>query len=160
MRQRTEFSEMPPAFSVSREGGMAVIRFYTDIQKVDRDGETAYTAISWSAAFPWAESLQARVEANPERWLNAIKESSTAEAAAELRAKRDALLAESDSQVALDRIGLEAPMGNTFASWLTFLNVLASTLSGKWAVYRQALRDLPQQEGFPFDVSWPEKPND
>lgn len=25
-----------------------------------------------------------------------------------------------------------------------------------WAVYRQALRDLPQQEGFPEDVGWPE----
>lgn len=25
--------------------------------------------------------------------------------------------------------------------------------------YRQALRDLPQQEGFPHNVIWPEKPN-
>lgn len=24
--------------------------------------------------------------------------------------------------------------------------------------YRQRLRDIPEQEGFPFDVSWPEKP--
>ena len=24
--------------------------------------------------------------------------------------------------------------------------------------YRQALRDIPQQEGFPLDVVWPEKP--
>lgn len=27
-----------------------------------------------------------------------------------------------------------------------------------WANYRQALRDIPQQEGFPWDVTWPEKP--
>jgi len=27
-----------------------------------------------------------------------------------------------------------------------------------WADYRQALRDIPQQEGFPEDVVWPEKP--
>jgi hypothetical protein len=27
-----------------------------------------------------------------------------------------------------------------------------------WAAYRQALRDLPQQEGFPMSVVWPEKP--
>jgi hypothetical protein len=27
-----------------------------------------------------------------------------------------------------------------------------------WAVYRQALRDVPQQEGFPHSVTWPEQP--
>jgi hypothetical protein len=27
-----------------------------------------------------------------------------------------------------------------------------------WAVYRQALRDLTEQEGFPWDLTWPEKP--
>lgn len=27
-----------------------------------------------------------------------------------------------------------------------------------WAIYRQALRDIPSQVGFPLDVVWPEKP--
>jgi hypothetical protein len=27
-----------------------------------------------------------------------------------------------------------------------------------WASYRQALRDVPQQTGFPQDVDWPVKP--
>jgi hypothetical protein len=27
-----------------------------------------------------------------------------------------------------------------------------------WAAYRQALRDIPSQAGFPLDVSWPETP--
>jgi len=27
-----------------------------------------------------------------------------------------------------------------------------------WATYRQALRDIPQQAGFPDDVTWPTKP--
>ena len=27
-----------------------------------------------------------------------------------------------------------------------------------WATYRQALRDVPAQEGFPHDVTWPEMP--
>jgi hypothetical protein len=27
-----------------------------------------------------------------------------------------------------------------------------------WATYRQALRDLPAQEGFPWVVQWPTKP--
>ena len=27
-----------------------------------------------------------------------------------------------------------------------------------WATYRQALRDVPSQEGFPYSVSWPTRP--
>ena len=27
-----------------------------------------------------------------------------------------------------------------------------------WATYRQALRDIPQQEGFPTVIVWPDKP--
>jgi hypothetical protein len=27
-----------------------------------------------------------------------------------------------------------------------------------WATYRQALRDIPQQTGFPEDVVWPTEP--
>jgi len=27
-----------------------------------------------------------------------------------------------------------------------------------WATYRQALRDVPQQAGFPDNVAWPDKP--
>lgn len=33
-----------------------------------------------------------------------------------------------------------------------------STLTPEWAAYRQALRDVPEQPGFPFSVVWPSKP--
>jgi len=33
-----------------------------------------------------------------------------------------------------------------------------STLSTEWKMYRQALRDITAQEGFPCSVEWPEKP--
>ena len=32
------------------------------------------------------------------------------------------------------------------------------TVPAAWATYRQALRDLPQQIGFPVTIDWPEKP--
>lgn len=35
---------------------------------------------------------------------------------------------------------------------------LGETLYNQWQVYRQALRDIPQQEGYPVTVIWPEKP--
>jgi len=55
--------------------------------------------------------------------------------AAQIRAQRDRLLADSDWTQILD-----APVNRT-----------------EWAAYRQALRDLPQAEGFP-DVSLPAMP--
>ena len=54
----------------------------------------------------------------------------------EIRANRDSLLAESDwTQVA------DAPVDKA-----------------AWATYRQALRDIPSQVGFPNEVTWPVKP--
>lgn len=35
----------------------------------------------------------------------------------------------------------------------------ASVDSAAWATYRQALRDVPTQTGFPTEVSWPTAPN-
>jgi len=75
-----------------------------------------------------------------------------------VRATRDGLLAESDQHVLLDRIGLEQPTDTTFDAWLAFMRGIGEMASGEWAVYRQALRDVPQQSGFPFDVHWPEIP--
>jgi len=34
----------------------------------------------------------------------------------------------------------------------------AGTTREHWAAYRQALRDVPQQPGAPYDVTWPEPP--
>ena len=39
--------------------------------------------------------------------------------------------------------------------WLGLSDV---TMSTEWAAYRQGLRDVPSQEGFPHNVTWPEKP--
>jgi hypothetical protein len=33
------------------------------------------------------------------------------------------------------------------------------TMSDDWATYRQALRDVPAQAGFPTDVTWPLEPS-
>lgn len=61
------------------------------------------------------------------------------ERAASVRADRDARLAACDwTQVD------DTPIGN------------AKKLA--WANYRQSLRDLPSQEGFPFNIVWPVKP--
>ncbi len=83
------------------------------------------------------------------------------EGAAEFARKiRNKLLEESDNQMIFDRMGLDVPNGSTFGAWLGFLQTLGRILLGSWALYRKALRDLPEQEGFPFNVKFPEKPNE
>ena len=62
-----------------------------------------------------------------------------AEAATAARATRDKLIA------SCDWMAIKAFEGGT-------------TVSTEWATYRQALRDVSAQEGFPNDITWPEKP--
>ena len=58
------------------------------------------------------------------------------EKAKEIRAERNKKLLESDwTQVA------DAPVDKAL-----------------WATYRQALRDVPNQEGFPWEITWPDAP--
>lgn len=40
--------------------------------------------------------------------------------------------------------------------WTQLVDAPGETLI--WANYRQSLRDVPSQEGFPWEVQWPEKP--
>jgi hypothetical protein len=43
--------------------------------------------------------------------------------------------------------------------WLVTKSVEAGTpIPTAWQTYRQALRDIPSQEGFPFNVVWPTRP--
>lgn len=70
------------------------------------------------------------------------------------RALRNRLLDLSDKEMSLDRLGLDT------SSAIAFLASLKQLFSSGWAVYRQALRDLPQQEGFPFNVAWPNSPDE
>jgi len=51
------------------------------------------------------------------------------------RSKRDALLAASDAMGLADRI------------------------TDEWRVYRQSLRDVPLQAGFPNSITWPTEPS-
>lgn len=55
--------------------------------------------------------------------------------ASSIRARRDKLLSASDWKALSD-----------------------TTLTPEWAAYRQALRDITDQDGFPYDIVWPEKP--
>lgn len=99
---------------------------------------TDYTAYSEAAA--WANSNGAMIADKGNYYeVVAVPTPTTEQKAAAIRAKRDALLAETD------------------------LIIIRCAEAGEpvpdeWKTYRQALRDVPEQAGFPENVIWPEKP--
>lgn len=84
---------------------------------------------------------------------SAVARENAEEAAAFARRIRDRLLTESDKEVTLDRVGL-----NTLNLPALLLS-LQNLFTGAWAVYRKQLRDLPEQDGFPFNIEWPVSPD-
>jgi hypothetical protein len=64
---------------------------------------------------------------------------SSAELASAARAKRDRLLSESD--------------------WIVTRSIeTGDAVPPEWMAYRQALRDVPEQSGFPQTIGWPVAP--
>ncbi len=91
-------------------------------------------------------------------YMESVKAEDSEAAAVFARRIRNELLKQSDAELSLDRMGLTVPTGTTFTAWLAFFKQLGDVLTGEWAIYRQALRDLPEQEGFPLDVTFPTEP--
>ena len=89
-------------------------------------------SLGWSEA---NEELAKREAYNGEYTIEDVPET-----ADEARTQRDKLLAETDWTQVLD-----APID-------------AATREA-YRAYRQALRDLPEQEGFPGTITWPELPS-
>ena len=43
--------------------------------------------------------------------------------------------------------------------WIVIKNLeVNANIPGAWEVYRQALRDIPSQAGFPWTITWPTQP--
>lgn len=95
-----------------------------------------------------------------EAYEKAVENKDEELAASLARKLRDNLLKESDSRVAFDRFDIKVPSGSSFSSWLSFLKSLGKILTSDWSKYRQELRDLPQQPGFPFDIKFPAIPTE
>lgn len=101
---------------------------------------TRYKQIN-NEVVPFSPEEEAEWDAQEAAWAAGAD----ARAAAEVRKQRDELLAESDwvtvkaiDQNAQDNFGIQVPQ--------------------VWLDYRQALRDISTQEGFPHDIIWPTKP--
>lgn len=107
-------------------------------------------------------SVNVDIEANFDTLIAKAKELEIAELSQKIREERNKLLQESDKEMAFDRLGLELPteinMTNIISTLKKFASALSSVMTGEWAKYRQELRDITKQEGFPYNVVYPTKP--
>mgnify|MGYP001193246169 CR=1 FL=1 len=139
MRQRTSYAHCPPALEVARiSAHSAQLTFVENAVQVSApDGAAAWEADVYTLVVPWQDDLYDMVESRYGGWLDHAKDKAYEHAAAEIRERRDALLLNCDWTQAQD-----VPITNDARN--------------AWREYRQALRDIPEQPGFPWDVTWPE----
>lgn len=156
---RTESNIRPETAEIEiTANGIAEVILRENITEETREGATMYQYDEYRMTVPYRDNLLENVQKTLDAWMTSARNAEYARLAAEVRAKRDALLAETDKEMCLDRLGLTSPEGSTFTAWMGFLKTIVSAVFGPMAKYRQALRDIPQQEGFPYDVTFPVPP--
>jgi len=125
--------------------GIAVIRFFENVKKFHEKGEngqpdsTGYEYDRYTITRKHSAHLQESVGNYTQLWLDFVKAEEEKTLADEIRTQRDTLLDKTDRTQIPD-----VPM--------------TENSRAAFRVYRQALRDIPEQPGFPFDVEWPTEP--
>lgn len=135
-------------------------------KRTDENGEekTFYKYLSYRQNMNYNENLNEYIEESYNDLLNTAKKLDYDKYAKIIREQRDNLLQESDKVMAFDRIDFDIPetitMGTIITVLKSFFNVLSNIKNGAWANYRQELRDITKQEGFPYNVEFPKKPKE
>jgi hypothetical protein len=113
---------------------------------------------------PYQYSMQDGVEQINSKWytryiLGPIFQDTTEDGATTTAAEHEAAYkAQKDAEQAKS---VRQQRDNELAKtdWIVIKNLeLNQNIPGVWEVYRQALRDIPEQAGFPWNVTWPEQP--
>lgn len=142
MRINVEFTQSPPLFEVRTLPGRTVaIRLYDAIEQVEtlEDEPQRWRGVCYAIEVPDMPGLRERVGANVQAWLDKARAMAEENEAQKARAKRDKLLRDCDYTA-----GMDYPAANAECD--------------AWRAYRQALRDVPEQAGFPWEIAWPVMP--
>ena len=156
------YCEQPSDGEVVITKAGSTLYFRENIQKVEptygyEEEQEQWTADEYSLRVPTTANMQERFESQKEAWRTLVKKKDYDQTAKAIREIRNQLLEQTDKDMTIDRIISDIPRDpSSITAFLPFLKSLITSLSGKMAKYRQALRDVPQQEGFPYHVDWPE----
>ena len=141
MKQKT-YSDIKPEknFDIENvENGKCTVLFFDNIQeeKAEENKEkVTFSYDTFSMEVPYRENLAEEIEKNIDDWLESAKKKDYDEVAAEIRKQRDELLTSTDWTQMKD-------------------TALSEEKQKKYQEYRQKLRDIPEQPGFPYDVVFP-----
>ena len=142
MRQKTFNSDRPEnPFTIENiKNGKCTILFFDNIEEVPPVEEGENVSYKYDLYImkdvPFRESLSGEVQNNLQSWLNTAKELDRKEVGSKIKAWRNEELEKTDYTQQVD-----APF--------------TEEVKQKYRTYRQALRDIPQQVGFPYDVIYP-----
>lgn len=142
--------------------GKVDVVFFFNIKEVQEDDSTKYKYDTYRISIQKRENLQDEIEQNYETWLEYAKNREYDKLAEEIRTKRNELLQETDKEMCIDRLNIELPKELTATNLLIsvkqFFEGISSISNGSMAKYRQELRDITKQSGFPYSVIFPIKP--
>lgn len=157
----------PGKFKIDEvENGKCTVLFFDNIVEENieienKENTIKYVYDMYKVAAQYRENLAEEIENNYEKWLEFAKKEDYEKLAAEVRAKRNELLKDTDKEMCIDRLNFNFPdnlsMTNIISSLKDFFDEFASISKSNIAKYRQELRDITKQEGFPYKVVWPTK---
>ena len=129
---RTESNIRPEAAEIEiAANGIAEVILRENITEETREDTTMYQYDEYRMPVPYRDNLLENVQKTLDAWMTSARNAEYARLAAEVRAKRDALLAETDKEMCLDRLGLTSPEGSTFTAWIGFLKTIAVNIATK-----------------------------
>ena len=149
---KTESNTYPEKLKITKfneEQKCVLIVDMDSVVEKTRDEEVYY---EFDAFEMFTQATNEYITEKVDELLQLLKTKEYNDLADAIREKRNRLLAESDKYMALDRLGLDT------SSAIKFLASLKNVFQNNYATYRQALRDITDQPGFPYDVEFPEKP--
>lgn len=153
------------------KNGKVAVYFFTNIIEINKKENNAeniteeqkmYSYDMYVIEMQRQGNLKERIENNYDFWLDFVKQKEYDKFAEEVREKRNKLLEATDKEMCIDRLNMQIPKEITTINLLNgvkeFFEGISDIVNGKMARYRQELRDITKQEGFPYNVVFPKIP--
>lgn len=123
-------------YNIDIRENKAIITFFDNIQEVTENEDVKYTYDTYKLELQNKENLEQEIKEKYQKYLEKAKSEEYKNLAKEIRTERDELLAATDWTQLQD----------------TSLN---DEEKENYRIYRQKLKDVPQQDGFPYNVEFP-----
>lgn len=165
---KAESSIKPNKFKIEDLGnGKLSVSFFSNIEEVEitqmgsEETSIKYVYDVYKIELKNRVGLTEEIEEKFESWIDFAKDCEYMELASKIREKRNKLLEDTDKEMCIDRLDLNFPedlsMTNIISSLKDFFDGFANISKSNIAKYRQELRDITKQEGFPYHIVWPTK---